>query len=169
MASLTDAGRLKIVTEGESYTVGGIKCGPLLFKFLMTKAAIDSRASISYIRENLASLDTYMSKVQSNIIMFNKYVKEQRTNLRACGGKTEDLLTNLWKAYLLVSDKTFVRYIQNKKDAYDEGQDIDKDSLMQLAENKYKTLVNEEKWNALTMEQKQIISLTAELKGLKEN
>ena len=67
------------------------------------------------------------------------------------------------------TDKTFMRYIQNKKDAYDEGQDIDKDSLMQLAENKYKTLVNEEKWNALTMEQKQIISLTAELKGLKEN
>ena len=62
-----------------------------------------------------------------------------------------------------------MRYIQNKKDAYDEGQDIDEDSLMQLAENKYKTLVNEEKWNALTMEQKQIISLTAELKGLKEN
>ena len=67
------------------------------------------------------------------------------------------------------TDKTFMRYIQNKKDAYDEGQDIDKDSLMQLTENKYKTLVNEEKWNALTMEQKQIISLTAELKGLKEN
>ena len=40
---------------------------------------------------------------------------------------------------------------------------------MQLAENKYKTLVNEEKWNALTMKQKQIISLTAEVKGLKEN
>ena len=33
MASLTDAGRLKIVTEGASYTVNGIKCGPLLFKF----------------------------------------------------------------------------------------------------------------------------------------
>ena len=59
--------------------------------------------------------------------------------------------------------------MQNEKDTYDEGQDIDKDSLMQLTENKYKTLVNEEKWNALTMEQKQIISLTTELKGLKEN
>ena len=76
----------------------------------MWTAAIDLRASISYIRENLASLDTYMSKVQSNIIMFNKYVKEQRTNLQARGGKTEDLLTNLWKAYLLASDKIFVRY-----------------------------------------------------------
>ena len=48
--------------------------------------------------------------------MFNKYVKEQRTNLQACGGKTEDLLTNLWKAYLLALDKTFVQYTQNKKD-----------------------------------------------------
>ena len=67
---------------------------------------------------------------QSNIIAFNKYVKEQRTDLKACGGKTEDLLTNLWKAYLLASDKIFVRYIQNKKDAYDVGQDINEDSLM---------------------------------------
>ena len=126
----------------------------------MTKAAIDSRSLISYIRKNLASLDTYMSKVQFNIIVFNKYVKEQRIPLQAHGGKTEDLLTNLQKAYLLASDKTFVRYIQNKKDTYDEGQYIEKDSLTQLAKNKYKTLVNEEKWNELTMKQKQMISLT---------
>ena len=73
MASLTDAGRLKNVTEGAFYTVNGIKCEPSLFKFLMTKASIDSRASNSHIRENLAALDSYIAKVQSNnIIAFNK-------------------------------------------------------------------------------------------------
>ena len=40
---------------------------------------------------------------------------------------------------------------------------------MKLEENKYKAIVYEEKWIALTMEQNQIISLNAEVKGLKEN
>ena len=169
MASLTDKGRLKIVSEVDKYTVNDIKCGPLLFKLLMSKAVIDSRATVSHIRENLASLDTYMIKVQSNITLFNDYVKDQITNLTARGEKSEDLLTNLWKAYFVVSDKNFVRYIQGKKDAYDEGEDIHRDSLMTLAENKYKALVVEGKWNSLSEEQNQIISLTAELKKLKEN
>ena len=40
---------------------------------------------------------------------------------------------------------------------------------MTLAENKYKALVVEEKWNLLSDEQHQIVSLTAEVKKLKEN
>ena len=168
MASLTDKGRLKIVSEADMYTVNNTKCGPLLFKFLMSKAVIDSRATVSHIRENLASLDTYMIKVQSNITLFNDYVKSQITNLKARGEKSEDLLTNLWKAYFVASDKNFVRYIEGKKDAYDEGENIDRDNLMTLAENKYKALVVEEKWNSLSEEQNQILSLTAEVKKLKE-
>ena len=169
MASLTDKGRLKIASETDKYSVNNIKCGPLLFKLLMSKAAIDSRATVSHICENLANLDSYMTKVQSNISLFNSYVKEQITNLAARGEQTQDLLTNLWRAYFVVSDKNFVRYIQAKKDNYDEGENIDQDNLMTLAENKYKALVVEEKWNSLSDEQHQIVSLTAEVKKLKEN
>ena len=79
MASLTDKGRLKIASETDKYSVNNIKCGPLLFKLLMSKAAIDSRATVSHIRENLANLDSYMTKVQSNITVFNSYVKDQIT------------------------------------------------------------------------------------------
>ena len=115
MASLTDKGRLKIASETDKYSVNNIKCGPLLFKRLMSKAAIDSRATVSHIRENLANLDSYMTKVQSNISLFNSYVKEQITNLAARGEQTQDLLTSLWRAYFVVSDKTFVRYIFNPR------------------------------------------------------
>ena len=62
-----------------------------------------------------------------------------------------------------------VCYIQAKKDNYDEGENIDQDNLMTLAENKYKALVVEEKWNSLSGEQNQIVSLTAEVKKLKES
>ena len=105
-----------------------------------------------------------MAKVLNNIIKFNEYVTEQQLNLKARGGVTHDLLTNLWKAYSSVQDSAFVSYIQRKRDAYDEGEDIDVEELMKQAENKFKTLVLEEKWNSKTKEQHQIISLTAAIK-----
>ena len=37
------------------------------------------------------------------------------------------------------------------------------------AENKYKTLIQENKWNSLSTEQNQIVALTSELKRLKES
>ena len=77
-------------------------------------------------------------------------------------------MTNLWKAYLNVSDRDFVEFIKRKKDAYDEGEDIHADSLMLMAENKYRTLIQEERWNSLSPEQTQIIALTAQLSKLKD-
>ena len=37
------------------------------------------------------------------------------------------------------------------------------------AENKYKTLIQENKWNSLSTKQNQIVALTSELKRLKES
>ena len=49
---------------------------------------------------------------------------EQQLNLKARGGVTHDLLTNLWKAYSSVQDSTFISYIQRKRDAHDEGERV---------------------------------------------
>ena len=78
------------------------------------------------------------------------------------------MLTNLWKAYANASDSKFVLYIQRKRDAYDEGQDVNVDTLMGLAENKYKTLLLDDQWNSPTEEQNQIVALAAEVKKLKD-
>ena len=71
-----------------------------------------------------------MVKLSSNITKFNEYVTEQILNLKTRGGVTRDLLVNLWKAYLNVSNSSFPAYIQRKRDAYDEGQYIDVEELM---------------------------------------
>ena len=68
-----------------------------------------------------------------------------------------------------MSDTTFVQYIQNKQNLYDEGEDIDVDKLMTQAENKYKALVLSGQWNTMTREQNQIVSLTAEVRKLKDH
>ena len=49
---------------------------------------------------------------------------------------------------------------------YDEGAEITPDSLMRDAENKYKTLLQEDRWNAMSAEQSQIIALSAQVRKL---
>lgn len=166
--SLTESARVKIAPDSEQYTINGVRCGPLLYRYIMAKATIDTRATLSFIRENISNLDSYITTVSSNITTFNEYVKRQRLSLTARGGVTHDLMTNLWKAYLNASDRDFVEFIKRKKDAYDEGEDINADSLMLMAENKYRTLIQEERWNSLSPEQTQIVALTAQLSKLKD-
>ena len=97
MNSLKETARSKIVKEIHKYTIGDTRCGPTLCKFIISKAYIDTRATLPHIRENLDSLDVYMAKVSNNIIKFNEYVTERRLNLKARRGVTHDLLTKLWK------------------------------------------------------------------------
>ena len=171
-SSLTKEGQLKILAEQDKYHVGAgddrRPCGPLLFKLLMQKAIIDTRATASLLRENLSSLDTYVSSVKSNIEDFNKYVKMNHEGLKARGERCDDLMINLFKGYQSASDGEFVRYIKQKKDAYDDGDDMTPESLMTLALNKYETLSKQDLWNAKTAEQEQIVALTAELGKIKD-
>ena len=79
-------------------------------------------------------------------------------------------MTNLWKAYQVVSYTEFNNYIKRDHDIYDDGTtDLTEEGLMVDAENKYKTLIQENKWNSLSTEQNQIVALTSELKRLKES
>jgi hypothetical protein len=87
MNSLTEEGHLKILTEQDKYHIGAANdrtpSGPLLFKLLMQKAIIDTRATSSLLRENLSSPDTYMATIKSNIKEFNEYVKQNYEGLLA--------------------------------------------------------------------------------------
>jgi hypothetical protein len=134
----------------------------------MQKAIIDTRATASLLRENLSSLDTYMSTVKSNIKQFNKYVKFNWEGLKARGESCDDLMINLFKGYQSTSDREFVHFIKQKRDAYDDGGDIQPEALMTLAFNKYKTLLKQDMWNAKSQEQEQIVALTTELGKIKD-
>jgi len=168
MSSLTDEGRIKILTEAGKYTVNQIKSGPLLFKILMTKAAVDTRATVLHIRTALSNLDSYMAMIKGDVNKFNQYVRQLRQDLLARGEQTTDLLGNLFKGYKSCSDKQFTDYIQRKKDLYEEGQPIDEDSLMIDALNKFNSIKKEGQWNALSPEQEKLVSLTAQFEQLKD-
>lgn len=173
MNSLTKDGQTKILSEQDKYHTGQGNdrrpSGPLLFKLLMQKAVIDTRATASLLRENLSSLDTYMSTINSNVKEFNLYVKTNYEGLRARGERCDDIMINLFKGYVSASDSEFVRYIRAKKDKYEDGEDLTPEQLMTFALNKYETLVKDGRWNAKSAEQEQIVALTAEVKELKDN
>jgi hypothetical protein len=82
-ASLTDVGWLKIMSEADKYTVNGKESGPLLFKLLMQTAVVDTVATAEFYQANLSSIDTYIATVDSNIEIFNQYVKTQLAGLKA--------------------------------------------------------------------------------------
>jgi hypothetical protein len=114
----------------------------------------------SLLSENLSSLDTYMLMVKSNI-------KQFWVGLKAHGESCNDLIINLFKGYQSASDREFVCYIKQKRDAYNDGGDIQPEALMTLA-LKYETLLKQDMWNAKLQEQEQIMALTAELRKIKD-
>ena len=63
-------------------------------------------------------------------------------------------------------DKDFTTYIKQKKNDYEEGQDLQEYDLMTMAENKFKSLVHSGEWNAQSKEQKEILALTAKLESI---
>ena len=168
--SLTDSARAKILLHKGDYTVANNHAsGPLLLKVIIRESYIDTNATTRFIRDRLSSLDTYMKTVDSDIIKFNQFVQDQLNSLNARGQQTEDLLSNLFKGYATASDRNFTEYIGKKQDEFDEGVDIDPQRLMQLALNKYQTLVEGGKWNAPTEAESKIIALEAEVKKMKSN
>ena len=120
------------------YMINNIPSGALLLKIIIRESHIDTNATSSAIRLRLSNLDVYINTINDDIPKFNIYVREQITSLAARGQASDDLLTNLFKGYLAVSDRTFHRYIQEKQERYEEGSaDITVNQLMHLAKTKY--------------------------------
>ncbi len=168
-ASLSSDFLKSITMEAAQYHVGpsNTPCGALLLKIIIARAHVDTRATVSFIRSALSNLDTKMSALDSNITKFNIYVKAQVISLEARGEVTNDLLVNVFKGYQMAQDDDFQAFVKRKKDMYDEGADITVSSLMDSAENKYKTRILTGEWSAPTKEQEQILALTAQVNQLR--
>jgi hypothetical protein len=110
-----------------------------------------------------------MSTIDSNIELFNQHVKVNRDGLTARGESSDDLTINLFKAYLNVTDRDFVRYMRNKKDAYDDGEDFTIEQILTMSLIKFQILKYSGKWNSPSPEQEQIVALTSEVTNLKDH
>lgn len=166
MNSLTKEGYDLIKTHAADYRVEGVDSGIACLKVIIRESHIDTNSTSRHLRALLGGLDKHMLAIASDITKFNMHVKSLMERLAARGETTEDLLANLFKAYHVASDSTFVTYMSLKQDLYDEGQDITPAAIMALAETKYKILVESNLWNAASEDGEKIIALEAQINKL---
>ena len=174
-ASLSEETKLMIIADYDNYvfeTDGGTKVcnGPSFLKVLIIRnTTVDTRAAVFHIRENLNDLEAKMLDISYDIDVFNQYVTSQVEQLAARGETSSDLLIDLFAAFIMaVPDKQFVEYIEKQKDRYAEGEDLSTKHLMQVALIKYKDRKRSDVWQAPSLEEEQIMALTAQLDAMEK-
>ena len=110
-------------------------------KVIISTAHVNTKASVSFLREKLSSLDTYIVSIDSNIKIFNDYVKTQVHVLTSRGETENYLMINIFKGHRVENYCVFVSYIDEKKDEYDEGGNITWGNPVEKELNKYKEMV----------------------------
>jgi len=173
MNSLSPDGKQKInVHKNEYHLKDGnkrIPSGLSLFKVLVRESYLDSNATTSMIRQQLAKLHEYMESVGNDVIKFNNHVKMLLTALHARNESTLDLLTYLFEAYAICKDKEFNKFIRDLQTDHDMGtKKLDDMELMALAEKKYKIMKTLNKWEAPTLEDEKLLALQAKLEKVQD-
>jgi hypothetical protein len=142
----------------------------MLLKVIIRESHIDTNATVSHIRTQLSSLDTYLPTIGHDIGKLNDYVTSLHDALLARGEVSNDLLVNLFKGYKSSSDRRFVAYIEKKEEDYEDGTaSISPQQLMTLAKNRYEVLVEKGIWNAPSLEEEKIMALESTIKKLQSS
>ena len=165
--SIDDKLRQRLLMHEDEYTRINTKIAALFYKLIISKCALDTKATVASIRSKLAKLESAIeTKYNFDIKRFNDYVNELVGDLRARNEETHDLLTNLFSAYSRVDDEEFRKLIRIKESnwLHDEGGDLDAESLMVFAEADYSIRMERGTWRALTEDQQKIVALQATLK-----
>jgi hypothetical protein len=68
----------------------------------------------------------------------------------------------------VVGDSEFSRYMKNKRDAYDDGEDVQPDPLMSVALAKSQSLIESGVWNMISPDQERLVALLSEVNMLKD-
>jgi hypothetical protein len=176
-ASLTEDLYTRLTLDADAYTItmGGTVHfdGPLFLKLVIDKAHANIKSTTSVLRGQISDLSTYMSKMKlQNITEFNRHLKAIVLELRACGEKSEDILTNLFRAYLTVSDSDFHHFIMLQHSLWIAHQITlanDGEDLMNLADGFYRDAVGRQAWNQPSLYENQIIALTAQVNTWKRD
>ena len=87
MSSLTPVAKKKIMIWDSQYmlNVGGTvySSGVALLKVIIRESHLDTNATMNFIRTKLSNVDTYITTVNSDIGLFNQYVKTLIQSLTA--------------------------------------------------------------------------------------
>ena len=167
--SLSIQGLQRVQVWKDQYSINGLDSGGCLFKIIVRESYLDSNATVTTLKTNLANLDNYIRDNGSDLVAFNAYVQSQLDGLSARGERTSDLLVYLFKAYKVIPDLPFKMYITNIKDHHDDGtRTYEAHELMQRAVTFYKKAIQEKEWEQPSEDRKEVLALKAEMKAMKK-
>jgi len=112
----------------------------------------DTYSSLGRTLISFNECDNYMRSVNSDVITFNRHVKVQMKALAAFGTYLNDkeLIFYLFRGYEASASNTFLNFISQKRDAYEDGEELTAETLMSIAENKFKGMPNMNKFRSDT-------------------
>jgi hypothetical protein len=170
ITSITDGLLGKVISQREQYTsVGGFLDGPSLLKVLVTILHVDTRAQASHIRQCLARLSITILSPEYNcdIQKLNKYVVVLEEGLAARGEASQDTMMNVQAAYMACKDADFVRFTKDEYGKWEQGANMSLKQYINSSLIKFKTLKMKGLWETPSLEQEQIIALTAAFTSMK--
>jgi hypothetical protein len=167
-SSLTEAAQNRITVWAPDYTIHSIKSGPLFLKVIIRESHANTNATTRKIRSKLMALDVHLASLNFDVTKLNSQVKIWVQQLQARGESTQDLFANLLQAYKTSPDANLVKYVKQKINDYNEGDDLTADELMHMVGNKYVTRSGESDFEGGRKDKENLISLQGELDDLKE-
>lgn len=160
----------RLVTESPNYEVNGIADGPSYLMTLIQIYFIKTNATPSTIRLKISDAHLTIAEKSFNIDEFNTEINGHVQRLSANGHSTEDLFAHLIKAYKLVPDKEFARYIRGVIDRHNDGTEvINSEQLTGRAKAKYDELVEARTWMTDDATDRQLVAMAAQLEQIKNS
>jgi hypothetical protein len=161
---------LATAANKELYLINGTGAGVLFLKVIIMDVHHDLRGKASTIRQRLMALPQYIIEVKYDIKAFNDHVASQLAQLDARGEQSTDLIEYLCQAYETVPDTKFTKYLETKRDLYDEGtRTFTPKEVMKLALDKAELMKDKGEWLKATPEGEKIIALMAKLETLEKS
>jgi hypothetical protein len=166
---LTADAQARLLTYRNKYMFDGVECAPLMYKIIMRLATIDSVATTQTLRDNLQSLGVYATMVSDNINKVHNKFDKNYSQLIARGVTIDNPISILFKAYLVVPCHNFKTYICHQHKDYLDGKHtaITHKALVFSAKGKFDWLKTKRLWWAKSLDNKQIVAMTAAPNALK--
>ena len=137
---------------------------PTLLYIIFSKINPSTRVGVSLFKLNLAKANLPKHKKDLEVMLID--MKENCSKIIELGKTHEDYNMHLFHAMLTSKNQIFVDYIQQKKNAWEEGKEVQPDTLIQEALTKYNNMFKQGIWNKQDPKDAKILALTTQLKTI---
>ena len=153
-SSLSKKFMAKMKHFSQDFMFEGKGDGICFIKSIIGYLRADTYASLGRTLISFNECDNYMRSVNSDVITFNRHIKVQMKSLAAFGQtylSDKELIFYLFRGYEASACQTFADFICEKKNAYEDGREnLSAETLMSIAENKFKSMPNMKQFRSAT-------------------